>query len=109
MPDMSRLRKWWPKLLDNLPRVPLDRAAWHDGRARGICHVHLGVTHHGIIVEKPQPWEWPGRSLIGPCPRDRTQGNTHGRLIQAESSAGSYKRADCFRRKRTTTSTRAIS
>ena len=44
-------------------------------------------THHGIIVEKPQPWEWPGRSLIGPCPRERTQRNTHGRLIRAESSA----------------------
>jgi hypothetical protein len=45
-------------------------------------------THHGIIVEKPQPWEWPGRSLIGPCPRERTQRNTHGRLIQAECSTG---------------------
>ena len=45
-------------------------------------------THHEIIVEKPQPWEWPGRSLIGPCPRERTQRNTHGRLIRAESSAG---------------------
>jgi hypothetical protein len=45
-------------------------------------------THHGIIAENPQPWEWPGRSLIGPCPRERTQRNTHGRLIRAESSAG---------------------
>ena len=45
-------------------------------------------THHGIIVEKPQPWEWPGRSLIGPRPRERTQRNTHGRLIQAECSTG---------------------
>jgi hypothetical protein len=29
-------------------------------------------THHGIIVEKPQPWEWPGRTrgpnLQAPAP-----------------------------------------
>ena len=53
MPDMSRLRKLWPKLLDS--RECLSTAHHGTMVVPGTLSRSPRGTPHGIIVEKPQP------------------------------------------------------
>ena len=55
-------------------------------KPRSSIRVSIEAFRTQSYNEKPWPDGRPGLSLIGPCPRERTQRNTHGR--QAECSAG---------------------
>jgi hypothetical protein len=76
MPDMSRLRKLWPKLLDS--RECLSTAHHGTMVVPGTLSRSPRGTHHGIIVEKPQP-DGAGTKLAKPYETS---------TIQAECSAG---------------------